>query len=70
MTETEILNKPVESPAQAERPNTQKRKQVLVLAGAFFILLILVSLLVFMLYLKNEAGKNAPADVTIARKDE
>ena len=70
MTETEILNKPVDTPVQAERPNTQKRKQVLVLASAFFILLILVSLLVFMLYLKNEAGKNAPPDVTIARKDE
>ena len=70
MTETEILNKPVETPAQAERPKTQKRKQVLVLASAFFILLILVSLLVFMLYLKNEASKNAPPDVTIARKDE
>ena len=62
-----MLNKPDET--QAERPGTQKRKQVLVLTVAFFILLILVSLLICMIYLKNEASKNAPANVTLARKN-
>ena len=75
MNDAERLNKPETYPVQDERSSNHRRKQILLWVGLSLFLLAFCIMLIFVVKLRADAGKNLPvnvsiADVRIARKHE
>ena len=75
MNDTERLNKPEVYSVQDERPSNHRQKQILLWVGLSLFLLAFCIMLIFVVKLRADAGKNLPvnvsiADVRIARKHE
>ena len=68
MNETETLNKPETYPVQDERPSNHRRKQILLWVGVSLLLLAFIVMLIFVVKMRADAGKNLPENISIARK--
>ena len=66
MNDAERLNKPEAYPVQDERPSNHRQKQILLRVALSLFLLAFCIMLVFVVKLRADAGKNLPANVSIA----
>ena len=68
MNDAERLNKPEGYPLQDERSSHHRRKQILLWVGLSLLLLAFVVMLIFVVKMRADAGKNLPENISIARK--
>ena len=73
MSDAERLNKPGQYSVQNEQSDKRKRNQILLWVGLSLFLLAFCVMLIFMVKMRADIGKNLPenisiADVRIARK--